>query len=252
MKSWKCCVCVKSANFGLWPSFHKDLKKVVVQKMLKTLLFATLATAATANFLDTIVREMKIQDAKAAADCPCAAENSWCNYAPSTSACPRANVCHGSTTPCDCDTCPTTGASCTGCAPAPAPGPAPTPGAWCAHPADCQADEICCLCNCDFGDASLGSFGCNCDAKGKALPNSKQPHCCGGQSGLEAWCAKAGTPSALAPKCNSTSTIFGIPTPASDFVRFGQHHRCVKELVGCNAGYCDNKSPDAKNRGVCG
>ena len=209
------------------------------------ILAVLLTYTASASFLETIIKNVASTDPA----CPCAKENSWCNYAPSSSACPRKNVCHGSTTPCDCDTCPTTGASCTGCAPGPAPGPAPQPGAWCAHPSDCQTDEICCLCNCDFGDSALGEFGCNCDAKGKALPNSKQPHCCGGESGFEGWCAKAGTPSAKNPKCNSTTTVFGIPTPSNEFVRYGQHHRCVKGH--CNAGYCDNTSPDAKARGVC-
>ena len=195
------------------------------------LILLTCATSlASASFLETIVRN--VNEAAGTADCPCAAENSWCNYAPLSSPCPRANVCHGSTTPCDCDSCPTTGSSCTGCngpspgpSPGPTPGPSPQPGAWCEHPSDCQSDEICCLCNCDFGDAALGDFGCNCDAKGKAKPNSDQPHCCGGQSGLEAWCAKAGTPSFANPKCNSTSTIFGVSV--------NMRYECMIRIVVC-------------------
>ena len=225
-----------------------------INNMMKYRLFLTTccltASCISATFLETIVRN--VNEASSAASCPCAAENSWCNYGHGD--CPRVNTCKGSLTPCDCNSCPTTGISCKGCdgpSPSPSPSPGPKPGAWCEHPSDCQSDEICCLCNCDFGDAALGDFGCNCDKKGKAKPNSQQPHCCGGESGFEAWCAKAGTPSFKNPKCNSTTTVFGIPTPVSDFVRYGQHHRCVKEKIGCNAGYCDNTSPDAHKRGIC-
>jgi hypothetical protein len=120
------------------------------------------------------------------------------------------------------------------------------------HPSDCEDDETCCLCNCDAGDAALGTFGCACTDKGKPKPNSQQPHCCGGPVGFEAWCAKAGTPSFMAPKCNATS-VFGVPTPASDFYKYGQHHRCVKNTGtgACNAGYCDNPQVGKATRGVC-
>ena len=74
------------------------------------------------SFRKTIVRNAS----NATADCPCEALGSWCHYAPASAPCPRANVCHGTDVTCDCDTCPTSGASCTGCnAPPPTP-PAPT------------------------------------------------------------------------------------------------------------------------------
>lgn len=149
----------------------------------------------------------------------------------------------------------------TGCSGGSGPTPPPTPskpGAYCEHPSDCQSDEACCLCNCDYGDAALGEFGCNCDANGKAKPNSEQPHCCGGLDikGYPGpgWCAKAGTPSMLNPKCSSRTDTSGVPTPAGDFVKFGQHKRCIstKNGGGCNAGNCDNPKVPSANTGVCG
>ena len=127
----------------------------------------------------------------------------------------------------------------------------PDPNKWCSHPADCASDESCCLCNCAAADAALGIFGCHCKSNGMPEPNSQQTQCCGGQSGFKAWCAKANTPSATAPKCNTTYNIFGVPTPATNFYRYGQHKRCVKQSVGCRAGYCDNPSPDGQHRGIC-
>ena len=82
--------------------------------------------------------------------------------------------------------------------PSPPTPPPSKPGAWCEHAAQCQPDEVCCLCNCDFGDAALGEFGCNCK-DGKNAPHSEQPHCCGGPYGMDAWCAKAGTQSMYDP-----------------------------------------------------
>ena len=208
-----------------------------------------------AGIVSCVVRNVNEAPPPVGLGCPCAAELSWCNYGRGD--CPRVNTCKGSLTPCDCNSCPTTGISCKGCdgpspSPSPDPPPSPSPSPKCNSTSDCQSDEVCCTCNCDFGDADLGDFGCNCDKDGKMMPDSQQPHCCGGESGLEAWCAKAGTPSFNNPKCNSTSTVFGIPTPVSDFVRYGQHHRCVKEKIGCKAGHCDNTSPDAHTRGACG
>ena len=97
--------------------------------MKATLFFlATLAAAVSAqSFLKTIVR-----NANAEEDCPCSALGSWCQYAPAHEPCPRANLCHGTNVTCDCDTCPTSGKSCTGCdgpSPGPTPGPSPTPPA---------------------------------------------------------------------------------------------------------------------------
>ena len=123
------------------------------------------------------------------------------------------------------------------------------PNKWCSHPADCASDESCCLCNCAAADAALGKFGCHCKSNGMPEPQSQQTQCCGGQFLPKQWCAKANTSSATAPKCNSTYNIFGVPTPATNFYQYGQHKRCVKG--GCNAGYCDNTSPDAQHRGLC-
>ena len=125
------------------------------------------------------------------------------------------------------------------------------PNAWCTHPSDCTSDEVCCLCNCLASDATLGSFGCSCKSDGTAKPSSEQTHCCGGESGFQAWCAKANTPSFTEPKCNTTYNTFGVPTPPANFYQFGQHRRCIKQSVGCNAGFCDNSSPDAQHRGLC-
>ena len=117
------------------------------------------------------------------------------------------------------------------------------PNKWCSHPSDCESDEVCCLCNCAANDAAIGVFGCHCKNNGMPEPASEQTHCCGGESGFEAWCAKANTPSATNPKCNTTWNTFGVPTPSSAFYRYGQHRRCVKQSKGCNAGYCDNSAP---------
>jgi hypothetical protein len=125
------------------------------------------------------------------------------------------------------------------------------PNKWCSHPSDCAADEVCCLCNCAANDAAIGVFGCHCKSNGMPEPASQQTHCCGGESGFEAWCAKANTPSAANPKCNTTWSVFGVPAPASAFYKYGQHRRCVKQSKGCNAGYCDNNAPDAQHRGLC-
>ena len=51
--------------------------------------------------------------------------------------------------------------------------------------------------------------------------------------------AKAGTASAQNPKCNGTDPS-SMPTPPNDFYPFRQQHRCVKQKIGCNAGFCDN------------
>ena len=185
--------------------------------------------------------------AAAADGCPCTAIGTYCHYLGPTAPRPRAGFCHGTSTPCSCDTCPGVpgGPACAGCTPSPGPGPSPgpspspQPGAYCMHPSDCGDDEVCCLCNCAWGDTTLGTFACNKGHDGKPLPNDKQPQCCGGRFGFDAWCAKAGTASAKHPKCNGTDPS-SVPIPANAFYPFGQQHRCVKTSVGCRTGYCDN------------
>ena len=143
--------------------------------------------------------------------------------------------------------------------PTPTPTPTPTPGGggkWCQHPSDCQSDEVCCNCNCEFGDADLGTYMCACDSiTGKPLAADKQPTCCGGPQGFDAWCAKAGTASFAKPKCTSRTST-GVPTPANEIYPIGQHSRCVKTIdaggSGCGAGSCDNPAPPSPEiRGMC-
>jgi hypothetical protein len=172
----------------------------------------------------------------ATATCPCEALGTWCQYAPPHSDCPRQNVCHGTTTPCDCDSCPTNTSSCAGCKPT----PPPVPGKKCESVSDCPDGWSCCMCNCNFGDTPFGDFSCNCNDKHKPLPVSQQPTCCGGPDGLAAWCAKAGTSSATNPQCTNKTTS-GAPTPSSDFYEFGLFRRCVNGP--CHAGFCDNPIP---------
>ena len=81
----------------------------------------TASCISASSFLASIVRN--VNEASSASGCPCAMENSWCLYGNATAPCPRAGTCKGSTTPCDCDSCPTTGYMCTGCD-GPSPGPA--------------------------------------------------------------------------------------------------------------------------------
>jgi len=106
----------------------------------------------------------------------------------------------------------------------------------------------------------MGTFGCNCDPKGKALPNSEQSDCCGGANGFDAWCAKAGTPSFDKPQCTKNSAG-GVPTwnhrdpnvPPSNndpIYAMGQHNRCVPISIGCNAGVCDNPLTPGPNAGA--
>lgn len=229
--------------------------RTTLRVLLASAMFMSVDMAAAGDLLKDLVRLEKINATAAAAgdSCPCAALGTWCQYADDTAPCPRVNVCHGTTTPCDCNSCPTTASACSGCKPSPPPPPppTPTPGKYCMHALDCDDDETCCLCNCNYGDGALGTFGCACNDKGKPKPNKDQPHCCGGQFGFEAWCAKAGTSSVKAPMCNDTKTPFGVPTPAENFYKYGQHHRCVKKSIGCNAGYCDNPQTPAADRGVC-
>jgi hypothetical protein len=186
----------------------------------------------------------------AAAQCPCDAIGSFCNYAPTSQPCPRTNVCHGTTTPCGCDSCPAPASdpfSCAGCKPGPAPTPtppappAPTPPAPPA-PVDgkCQEPFSYCRCSCQYGDTALGSFACNCNAHHKALPADQQPNCCGGKYGFDAWCAK---PAAAAKPTCSNQTTSGVPMPSSDFYEFGDYFRCVPNSASggpCQAGFCDN------------
>ena len=99
-----------------------------------------------ASFLASIVRN--VNEAPQTASCPCEAENSWCDYGHGD--CPRVNTCKGSLTPCDCNSCPTTGISCKGCdgpspSPSPGPSPSPSPSPKCNSTSDCQSDEVCCL-----------------------------------------------------------------------------------------------------------
>ena len=110
--------------------------------------------------------------------------------------------------------------------------------------ADCQDSgcpdgQSCCMCSCNPGDYTVGSFSCNCDAtkKHKPLPNADQPTCCGGQFGFDAWCLRANSTAVNDPKCSSQETS-GIPLPNADFYEFGTTHRCVAGQ--CKSGFCDN------------
>ena len=134
---------------------------------------------------------------------------------------------------------------CTG-GPSPPPGPpSPTLGKYCDDKNRCSKDELCCTCNCHPGDTTIGTFGCALDpatpsSAAKPKPASEQTDCCGGKSGLIAWCAKQGTSSATSPQCSSPAPE-AQPNPSSDFYKFGAPQpRCVKRSDGCNTGYCDN------------
>ena len=179
----------------------------------------------------------------AAAECPCIALNTYCNYASPTSPCPRAGICHGTTTPCDCDTCPgpTGNEACAGCSPPPPPPPPPPPhpvDRWCNHPSDCPDTHTCCTCLCHAADLFVGYFDCKCKNGDKALPNTEQNQCCGkpvdefGAGPM--WCSKAGTGK---PMCSSHDST-GVPTPASNYYQTGHIQRCA---VNCNTAFCDNK-----------
>ena len=103
----------------------------------------------------------------------------------------------------------------------------------------CPSGKVCCTCNCNADDTILSTFACACNAKGKALPASQQPTCCGGVHDFTAWCAKAGTASTTDPKC-SDRTKEGIPIPKADFYEYSYGYRCVDR---CGAGNCDNPYP---------
>lgn len=122
-----------------------------------------------------------------------------------------------------------------------------------ASAADCQDTgcpngESCCLCSCDQGDYTVGSFSCNCDKKHKPLPNEDQPECCGGQFGFDAWCLKKGSPAAHNLQC-SNQTTSGTPVPDKDFYEFGTKHRCVPGQ--CKSGFCDNPTVPNLSEHIC-
>ena len=85
---------------------------------------------------------LSLSDPAAAVTCPCAALKTYCDYSPA--ACPRANVCHGTATPCSCTDCPgTPGGACKNCTAPPKPTP-PTPaGKRCYADGDCPANQWC-------------------------------------------------------------------------------------------------------------
>ena len=123
------------------------------------------------------------------------------------------------------------------------------PGTLCQHQKQCNHDEACCTaCQCNYGDSNIGDFNCQYDEKGHKKSRG-QPGCCGGDTGMKGWCAKAGTPAGIffgkagthAPKTGAQyCSKDGMPTPANDFYRMGDIDRCVKVNMGCNAGNCDN------------
>jgi hypothetical protein len=112
--------------------------------------------------------------------------------------------------------------------------------------ADCQSTPCtnggsCCMCSCHAGDYIAGSFSCNCDStpSHKPLPNSKQPRCCGGPYGFDAWCLKQNSTAVTNLRC-SNQTAAGVPLPFSDFYEFGLTYRCVYPPATCDSAFCDN------------
>jgi hypothetical protein len=92
-----------------------------------------------------------------------------------------------------------------------------------------------CRCSCEANDVLLGAFACGCPFDGRPL--GVQSRCCGGATGFDAWCARAGTTSASAPTCTSLSAA-GEPTglAAGDVYAVGNLYRCVDASAGCAAG----------------
>lgn len=107
----------------------------------------------------------------------------------------------------------------------------------------CPEGYVCCTCVCHEGDVAAGLFDCQCDDKGKPLPNSAQPSCCGGTKGFDLWCISKNTAAASNPKCTADGPG-GVPTPSQDFYPYLDPsdlsaYRCVKDR--CAGGFCDNK-----------
>lgn len=106
----------------------------------------------------------------------------------------------------------------------------------------CPNNGRCCMCLCNANDYAVSDFSCNCDhtPQQKPLPMNQQPHCCGGDTGFDAWCIKANTSSVKNYRCSNQTTA-GMPTPLENFYQFSNgNYRCVYPPHTCNSGFCDN------------
>jgi hypothetical protein len=116
----------------------------------------------------------------------------------------------------------------------------------------CPGGGRCCMCSCLADDYVAADFSCNCDntKKHAPLPNDKQPHCCGGEFGFDAWCVKKEAPNPNKLQCSDQTTA-GVPQPAQYFYPFGHNYRCVLPPFTCNSAFCDNPSvPDLEDQ-IC-